>query len=351
MKGRVFWVEETKPTYILPILLNGKERIALVDSGCSQSVIRKDLVEPRQDIPQTQVLITCVHGDQAYYPMATIMFQWRGEEESLRVGVLPHLEEDIIIGTDYTAFTELLSKAGEEHMLQKWWEEVPYDPEVPENQSPKDHLNKRQKRIQRQQYWEKPCESKETTPGAIGKNHASQRQLKEWDRPLRGCVEGFRDGHRRNRRRSRNSGGRGTRTIREMPGPVADNLGNCRSPESSGFNSVERISSPGEHTNEPATLQEKRGQARYGNSGRGGRSGWGKKTQTLHIRGGGGRKPQILHMGGEGRGITINSNTGIRYTESQEAELRKYEGREKTRNRLMRKARKNNTKTCMSYSE
>ncbi|KAJ1114602.1 hypothetical protein NDU88_002837 [Pleurodeles waltl] len=130
-----------------------------------------------------QVLIACVHGDQAYYPMATIMFQWRGEEENLRVGVLPHLEEDIIIGTDYIAFTALLNKAGEEHMLHKWWEEVPYDPEVTETQSPKDHLSKRKKRIQKQQYWEKPCESKETAPGDISKRLDADRCTCAENRP------------------------------------------------------------------------------------------------------------------------------------------------------------------------
>ncbi|KAJ1143684.1 hypothetical protein NDU88_009989 [Pleurodeles waltl] len=54
---------------------------------------------------------------------------------------------------------------------------------------------------------------------------------------------------------------RRTRTIRKTPGPVSDNLGRSRSPESCGFNSVDRITGPGEHTNEPAKLQEKRGQA------------------------------------------------------------------------------------------
>ncbi|KAJ1122180.1 hypothetical protein NDU88_000684 [Pleurodeles waltl] len=70
------------------------------------------------------------------------------------------------------------------------------------------------------------------------------------------------------------------RTCRRQPGEL---------PESSGFNSVERISGPGEHTNEPATLQEKRGQARYGNSGRGRKERVRKEdTGTAH-KGKGGR--------------------------------------------------------------
>ncbi|KAJ1092575.1 hypothetical protein NDU88_005685 [Pleurodeles waltl] len=125
--------------------------------------------QTRQGLPQSQELIACVHGDQAYYPVAIINFQWRGEDENLKVGVLPHLEEDIIIGTDYAAFPLLLIKAGEEHMMKKWWEEVPYDTGIAENQPPKLRLSRQQKRIQRQQYWGKDYESNETTPGAMGK--------------------------------------------------------------------------------------------------------------------------------------------------------------------------------------
>ncbi|KAJ1137838.1 hypothetical protein NDU88_004234 [Pleurodeles waltl] len=133
-----------------------------------ESVIRQDLVEPRQTVPQTHVLIACVHGDQSYYPVARIRFQWTGEEETLRVGVLPHLEEDIINGTDYAAFPRLLSKAGEEHMMKKWWEEVPYDTEIAETRPIKPPLSKRQKRAQRQQHWEENRGNTDT-PGITGK--------------------------------------------------------------------------------------------------------------------------------------------------------------------------------------
>ncbi|KAJ1123070.1 hypothetical protein NDU88_001543 [Pleurodeles waltl] len=70
-----------------------------------------------------------------------------------------------------------------------------------------------------------------------------------------------------------NSGGRGTRTIRRTPGLVFDSLERSRSQDSYGPDIVKRIAGPGEHTNEPAMLPDKHGQARYGNSGRGGRSG------------------------------------------------------------------------------
>ncbi|KAJ1138355.1 hypothetical protein NDU88_004742 [Pleurodeles waltl] len=120
-------------------------RRSMADAG-------QELVALGQDIPQTQVLIACVHRDQKYYQVAQIHLQWRGENETLKVGMLPHLEEDIIIGTDYADFPTLLTKAGQEHTLKSWWEEVPFEAGVGISRDPKVSLTRRQKRVQRQQY-------------------------------------------------------------------------------------------------------------------------------------------------------------------------------------------------------
>ncbi|KAJ1160017.1 hypothetical protein NDU88_000519 [Pleurodeles waltl] len=161
-------------------------------------------------------------------------------------------------------------------------------------------------------------------------NRATRRRLRERDRPLREREEELRGGDRRRRRgnREKNSGGRGTKTIRKTPGPVSDSLESNGSPDSCGFDNVKRITGPGEHTNEPATLQEKRGQARYGNSGRGERSGKreedGEGVFVHCTKGGEGRKPRVRHKrGGEGVRKKINRNTGTRRTGSHGAELRK----------------------------
>ncbi|KAJ1201568.1 hypothetical protein NDU88_005376 [Pleurodeles waltl] len=151
-RGRVFWSGGGKPTYTLTVLINNIERTALVDSGCSESVIRQKLVSPGQGDPQAQVLIACVHGDQRYYPVATVRLNWRGKEEAIRVGVLPHLDEHIILGTDYEDFPSLLNKAGQEHILRTWWEEVPIGEGEEESRRPRVILSSKQKREQRQQY-------------------------------------------------------------------------------------------------------------------------------------------------------------------------------------------------------
>ncbi|KAJ1163755.1 hypothetical protein NDU88_004208 [Pleurodeles waltl] len=74
------------------------------------------------------------------------------QNETIRVGVLPHLGEDIILGTDYEDFPSLLTKAGQEHILRTWWEEVPTGAVVEESRRPRVIPSRKQKREQRQNY-------------------------------------------------------------------------------------------------------------------------------------------------------------------------------------------------------
>ncbi|KAJ1082429.1 hypothetical protein NDU88_002597 [Pleurodeles waltl] len=47
--------------------------------------------------------------------MATVHLNWKGDDETITVVVIPNLGEDLILGTDYVDFTSLLEKAGQEH--------------------------------------------------------------------------------------------------------------------------------------------------------------------------------------------------------------------------------------------
>ncbi|XP_069085522.1 uncharacterized protein [Pleurodeles waltl] len=198
-KGRVFWSGGDKPKYILPIVVNNEKRTALIDSGCSHSVIRGNLVMPGQVVKGQQVLITCVHGDQRYYPLATIQLQWREWSEDLRVGVLSKLEEDIIIGTDYVDFSSLLERTGQEHMLTSWWTEVP-EGDMPEGPGRiRATLSKKQKREQRHSYWQTLPSDEDSTPsgricsitGDFRQNQNEDPSLKHaWQQAQSGEIQG-----------------------------------------------------------------------------------------------------------------------------------------------------------------
>ncbi|KAJ1153496.1 hypothetical protein NDU88_006255 [Pleurodeles waltl] len=118
-------------------------------------------------------------------------------------------------------------------------------------------------------------------------------RLKGRNHTLNEQEDGIHGGDRQRQRGSQeqNSGGRGPKTSWKTPGPVSNHLESSGSLEPCGFDNARRITGPGKQTNKPATLQEKRGQARYGNSGwEGKRSGRREedregKSRALHKKG------------------------------------------------------------------
>ncbi|KAJ1088695.1 hypothetical protein NDU88_001851 [Pleurodeles waltl] len=84
--------------------------------------------------------------------MATVRLHWKGEDETIKVGVIPNLGEDLILGTDYVDFTSLLNEAGDELVHNAWWEEVPFGVGEEESRKPQVKLSRKQKREQRRMY-------------------------------------------------------------------------------------------------------------------------------------------------------------------------------------------------------
>ncbi|KAJ1195490.1 hypothetical protein NDU88_004770 [Pleurodeles waltl] len=120
----------------------------------------------------------------------------------------------------------------------------------------------------------------------------------------RGGEEEIHGGDRLRRRESQeqNSRGQGPKTSWKTPGPVSNNLESSGSPEPCGIDNAKRITGPGKQTNEPATLQEKSDQARYGNSGREGKQSGGRRTGKkitgFAQKGVSKRKSRVLHKRG-----------------------------------------------------
>ncbi|KAJ1202365.1 hypothetical protein NDU88_006165 [Pleurodeles waltl] len=83
------------------------------------------------------------------------------------------------------------------------------------------------------------------------------------------------------------------RKIWKTPGLSIQRPDRSRNQDHCGPDTETRTAGPGEPTSEPATLQEKHGQARYGSSGQGGGRGTEKRKITgtaLRARGEGGCK-------------------------------------------------------------
>ncbi|KAJ1197227.1 hypothetical protein NDU88_001089 [Pleurodeles waltl] len=71
-RGRVLCVGKGDRSFKQPLRINGQLVMALIDSGCSQSVIRRDLVKPVSSTTEHWVTICCIHGDRAQYPLELV---------------------------------------------------------------------------------------------------------------------------------------------------------------------------------------------------------------------------------------------------------------------------------------
>ncbi|KAJ1181399.1 hypothetical protein NDU88_006606 [Pleurodeles waltl] len=81
-----------------------------------------------------------------------VHLNWRGDDKTITVGMIPNLGEDLILSTDYVNFTPLLEKACQEHINNAWWEEAPFGTSEMEARTQRKKLSRKQKREQRREH-------------------------------------------------------------------------------------------------------------------------------------------------------------------------------------------------------
>lgn len=84
----------------------------LLDTGCSQTMVRESLVKEEDIIPEKMVEIRCAHGDVVSYPMACVKLQV-GDSCPVQVyaGVSRTLPRSVLLGHDVPAFQRFLSQS------------------------------------------------------------------------------------------------------------------------------------------------------------------------------------------------------------------------------------------------
>uniref|UniRef100_A0AAQ4RXT8 CCHC-type domain-containing protein n=1 Tax=Gasterosteus aculeatus aculeatus TaxID=481459 RepID=A0AAQ4RXT8_GASAC len=94
-------------TYGVPVRIQGGIHQAMVDSGCTQSMIHQRLVRPGALVEASRVSIKCVHGDIHDYPVVPIEIRFGGKKHRVRVAVSSRLTHPLILGTDWSGFHRL----------------------------------------------------------------------------------------------------------------------------------------------------------------------------------------------------------------------------------------------------
>lgn len=95
-----------------PVVVNGQPAVALLDSGSFTSLIKRSLVPVGSIDYSNKTDIVCVHGDCHVYPKAEVSVEIEGQQYLLTVAVVDNLPKDLILGTDFPLFMDLLQVAG-----------------------------------------------------------------------------------------------------------------------------------------------------------------------------------------------------------------------------------------------
>ena len=80
----------------------------LLDTGCSRTLVRKELVPEEKILDGEAVAIRCAHDDTVLYPLAQVEVSVGGQALEVKVAVSDTLPMDVLLGTDVPELGELL---------------------------------------------------------------------------------------------------------------------------------------------------------------------------------------------------------------------------------------------------
>lgn len=90
------------------VLLNGRPVLALVDTGCTYTLVQSRYV-PREDWNDNEtVTVCCVHGENTPLPTAEVYIEVLNQSYLMKVGIAETLPYPILLGTDMPVLAELL---------------------------------------------------------------------------------------------------------------------------------------------------------------------------------------------------------------------------------------------------
>ena len=80
----------------------------VLDTGCSQSMVRRDLVPEGTQLLGEAVTVRCAHGDLVLYPLALVKMELDGVALEVKAAVSENLPVSVLVGTDVQELGSLL---------------------------------------------------------------------------------------------------------------------------------------------------------------------------------------------------------------------------------------------------
>ena len=80
----------------------------ILDTGCSGTMVKKELVEKKKTLPGQMVSVRCAHGDAVQYPLATVSMDVKGHPIQVVEAVSETLPAAALLDTDVSELVQLL---------------------------------------------------------------------------------------------------------------------------------------------------------------------------------------------------------------------------------------------------
>ena len=80
----------------------------LLDTGCSKTIVQRDLVGEEQWLEQESTIIQCAYGDAIAYPLAAMELEIQGKPVLVNAAVSDTLPQSVLVGTDVPGMLEML---------------------------------------------------------------------------------------------------------------------------------------------------------------------------------------------------------------------------------------------------
>ena len=91
----------------------------VLDTGCSRTMVRQDLVAEEKLLEGEAVTIRCAHGDMDLYPLAKVEMELNGTRIETIAAVSDHLHVSALLGTDVPELIQLLGTAAKNSNIGK----------------------------------------------------------------------------------------------------------------------------------------------------------------------------------------------------------------------------------------
>ena len=82
----------------------------VLDTGCSKTLVWRDLVPEERLVEGEAVTIHCAHGDTVLYPVANLVIEVDGTPLQVDAAVLDTLPVAVLLGTDVPELGDLLGR-------------------------------------------------------------------------------------------------------------------------------------------------------------------------------------------------------------------------------------------------